>query len=199
MIIHDISQNILYAKIVPGDTAPTVTLQRDIDSGYRLSDINMCLHNGTHIDAPSHFLANGGTISSVPLTSCIGSCIVVRCDCDIDKQLVDSLPPCTRVLFDGKGLIVTSGATALVDKGVVLVGIARRSVANLDHCTSVHNILLGAGVVIIEGLVLSSIAQGTYQLVALPLNFDKCEASPVRAVLIQEDDNKTNSTNSRGI
>ncbi len=201
MIIHDISQNILTAKVMDGDTEPTVKLCQDIDSGYRLSDITMCLHNGTHIDAPSHYIDNGATIDKVSLGSCIGSCVVVRCQCDIDKCIVDSLPSGTqRVLFDGRGLIVTSGAQAIVDRGIRLVGIARRSVANMDNCTSVHQILLGAGVVILEGIVLSSIPEGVYQLIALPLNIGNSEASPVRAVLIEQDnEDTTNSTNSRGL
>lgn len=186
MIIHDISQNILSAKVLSTDTAPTVRLVQDIDSGYRLTDINMCLHNGTHIDAPSHYIDNGVGIDGVALDSCVGSCIVVRCDCDIDGSVVDSLPQCSRVLFDGKGLLVDSGAEALVDRGVVLVGIARMSVANTANCTSVHKILLSADIVILEGLVLSHITEGSYQLIALPLHIGQCEASPVRAVLVQE-------------
>ncbi len=186
MIIHDISQNILTAKVLDGDTPPTVRLAQDIDSGYRLTDINMCLHNGTHIDAPSHYIDDGAGIDAVSLDSCVGRCVVVRCNGDIDSSVVDSIPPCSRVLFDGRGLLVDSGARALVDRGMVLVGIARMSVANMDNCTSVHQILLGAGVVILEGLVLSHIAEGSYQLIALPLHIGGCEASPVRAVLIQE-------------
>lgn len=186
MIIHDISQNILTAKVIAGDTVPTVKLQRDIDSGYRLSDINMCLNNGTHIDAPSHYISNGATIDEVSLSSCMGSCIVVRCNSDIDNSVVDGISQCDRVLFDGKGQIVASGAQALVARGICLVGIARMSVADTDNCTAVHQVLLDAGVVILEGLVLSEIAEGIYQLIALPLNIAGSEASPVRAVLVEE-------------
>lgn len=186
MTIHDISQNILTARVLHGDTAPTTRLVQDIHDGYRLTDINMCLHNGTHIDAPSHFLADGASIEHTPLQSCIGECIVVRTDSDIDAEFVYSLPECPRILFDGKALIVPSGATALVDRGVVLVGIARMSVANEQYCTAVHQILLGASIVILESIVLKHIAQGSYKLVALPLNIGGCEASPVRAVLIEE-------------
>lgn len=185
MKIHDISQNILQSKAYGDDTPPTATLVRDIDSGYRLTDINMCLHNATHIDAPSHFVANGNTVDNIDLGSCIGQCEVVRIDSDIDSGVIDTIANCTRVLFDGKGLIVPSGATRLVERGCKLVGIARASVANTNDSTEVHNILLSANVVILEGLVLRHITPSRYQLIALPLNFGGCEASPTRAVLIE--------------
>lgn len=185
MKIIDISQPLFQSKVFDGDTAPVRTLRRDYKDGYRLTDITMCLHNGTHIDAPSHYIEGGANADGIELNKCIGRCYLLRCDKDIDADVIDALPQgITRLLLDGKGLITHSGAQQIVARNIQLVGIGRISVANPDNCTDVHTILLSNGIVIIEGLSMREVKQGYYKLIALPLKLEGCEASPVRAVLV---------------
>lgn len=185
MKVIDITTPLIGCRVFGDDTAPTLTTIQTVEQGYKLSDLTMCVHNGTHIDAPAHFLADGGDVYDVAIEKCVGDCLVVRHNGDIDETLVNSLPSCQRVLFDGKCLIVPSGAKALVSRNVVLVGIARLSVANPQYSKEVHEILLNNNVVIVESLLLSHVEVGSYKLVALPLKIKGAEASPIRAVLLQ--------------
>ena len=180
MMVIDISQNLLGCRVFDGDTPPTFKQVKSIEQGYRLTDVNMCLHNGTHIDAPSHYIADGETVERTPLEYCYGKCQVV--DCHALNKLPDT--DCERVLLNG-GQLTVQWAEQLLKRGVVLVGTTKISIADED-CAEVHRLLLSHGVVILEGLVLSGVADGHYTLACFPLKFDGCEASPVRAVLITD-------------
>ena len=78
--IIDISREVLSCPVYPGD--PVATLERvkniDVDCQYNLSKIDMCLHNGTHMDAPLHFLPDGGDITEIPHEVFFGPCVVVE-------------------------------------------------------------------------------------------------------------------------
>ena len=80
MEIIDISQEVLSCAVYPGDPAPHSEKLSDMNNGacYNLSTISMCAHNGTHIDAPLHFINDGKTISDIPLESVVGSCYVAK-------------------------------------------------------------------------------------------------------------------------
>ena len=96
-MVIDISQNLLGCRVFDGDTPPTFKQVKSIEQGYRLTDVNMCLHNGTHIDAPSHYIADGETVERTPLEYCYGKCQVV--DCHALNKLPDT--DCERVLLNG--------------------------------------------------------------------------------------------------
>lgn len=179
-MVIDISQNLLGCRVFDGDTPPTFKQVRSIEQGYRLTDVTMCLHNGTHIDAPSHYIADGETVENTPLEYCYGKCQVVDCHV-LDKSLNTD---CKRVLLKG-GQLTVHTAEQLVKRGVVLVGTTKISIADSDS-DEVHKLLLSHGVVVLEGLVLSHVEEGYYTLACFPLKFDGCEASPVRAVLITD-------------
>ena len=76
----DISKDVMTCEVYPGDPTPTLEQVKTIgyENEYNLSTINMCLHNGTHMDAPLHFLPNGNDITEYPPEVFIGPCVVVE-------------------------------------------------------------------------------------------------------------------------
>jgi len=193
----------------PGD--PGVTLERvqKIEDGSvaNVSRIEMGVHTGTHVDAPYHFIKDGSTVERLSLKTLIGRAYVVHLDDSVDRILPEHLeaagiPPRTqRVLIrtrnskhwakadykpfdeDYVGVDV-SAAQYLVKRGVKLVGVDYLSVAPFPEPQPTHVALLKAGVVIVEGLNLSQIAQGRYNFWCLPLKLDKSDGAPARAVLV---------------
>ena len=172
--------------------------------------LNMGVHTGTHIDAPFHFEPNGRTIDQIPLDILIGPCRVFEMPeidgaigpGDLEKLVFDNH---IRVLFKTKNSnwwkngerifqegfvhMHREGARYLIDRGIKLVGIDYLSIeqfASPDHAT--HHLLLSNNVVIIEGLNLSGISSGDYELIALPLKFEGADGSPARVVLRKPED-----------
>jgi arylformamidase len=131
-------------------------------------------HAGTHLDAPSHFLAGGADLEAVGLSPLIGTCLVS-----------DAVVPHERLLL--RGTLSVASAQLLIDRGVRLVGTDALSIEPPESVAAgapVHRLLLSAGVPILEGLVLDQVPASEYFLVALPLRLQHSEASPVRAVLL---------------
>jgi len=208
MIIHDISLPISESMVVwPGDPAVSITQPKHLDRGDNatVSDLALGAHTGTHVDAPSHFIRGGSGIDSLDLDILIGPALVVEemkapvLSADVLQGL--SIPAKTeRILFKtsnselwAKGVkefsidfvgITKDGAEWLVDNGVRLVGIDYLSIAPYKKSKETHEVLLNAGIIIIEGLNLSKIKPGPYQLVCLPLNIIGIEGAPARAILI---------------
>lgn len=164
-------------------------------------------HTGTHVDAPSHFIVDGATLDQVPLEPWIGPCRVVRHEPDRDVGAVDlegmGLEGAERVLIatsnearwaDGPEFrtdylaLDASGARWLVEREFKLVGIDYASIETFQGGDyPVHHTLLGAGVVILEGVRLDHVEPGDYELIALPLPIAEGDGSPVRAILKTED------------
>ncbi len=165
------------------------------------------LHTGTHMDAPYHFLAQGATLDKIALERLIGPVTVLEVPQDVSVLSGDVLARLPagliteRVLFKTRNstywsehphrfhkdfvAIDPSGADFLVERGVRLVGIDYLSIAPFRQGQATHEALLGAGVVILEGLDLSGVSQGEYQLYCLPLKIGGVEGAPVRAILIE--------------
>ncbi|MDR3271211.1 MAG: cyclase family protein [Peptococcaceae bacterium] len=188
MKIIDISQEVFSGRVYPGDRSPSrkqvKTIARD---HYNLSDIHLCVHNGTHIDAPRHFLAAGQTVDQLPLELFYGTCTVAQFSGMInERSITPVLAVChERLLLQGDCEISDGAAQALADSQVKLVGVESQSVGNPDAPLSVHLTLLAADVILLEGLRLSDVAPGEYMLAAFPLKLADTEGSPVRAVLIE--------------
>ncbi|MFV0363358.1 MAG: cyclase family protein [Suipraeoptans sp.] len=189
MKIHDITRELFSTPVFPGDPEPKYTFVNSMKYGdeYNLSNISLCPHNSTHMDAPYHFLNNGKTIENVELSKCIGKCVVMEVDENIGreeiKQLADS--GVSRILFKGKKSLTKEAAKQLVNQGIVLVGVECQVIAIKGEETAVHRVLLKDEVVILENLDLSMVDEGEYELVALPLKMKEIEASPIRAILIE--------------
>ena len=206
-MIYDISLPISQQLPVwPGDPPVQVTQVQHLDRGdpMTLTRLQMGAHTGTHVDAPAHFVAGGRTVEALDLEILVGPALVIGVpDAGaLSAKVLDRLdiPAGTRrILFrttnsdlwargetqfcrDFVG-ITSDGAQWLVDRGVRLVGIDYLSVSPYDDPIPPHQILLGAGVIALEGLNLAAVAPGTYNLVCLPLRIRGAEGAPARAIL----------------
>lgn len=208
MRIIDISVPIRTNMLVyEGDAPVTVTPREDgpSDGRYRISDLVLSTHTGTHVDAPSHFLVNGTHADALPFDALIGAAHVIDATsigADLDATTIASLgipPGATRLLFKTPNgrlrserfdrryrAITEDGARALVVRGTQLVGIDYLSVAPVRAAAPTHRALLEAGVVILEGLNLRAVEPGSYKLICLPLRIENGDGAPARAVLIDE-------------
>ena len=198
----DISVPIVPGMVVwPGD--PAVGVRQTDEGMYRLTRLDMSAHTGTHMDAPMHFIRGGVGMEALPLSAVLGPCVVVEIEdpvCVRPEHLESlALAPGARLLFktansrqrlDSGGFheyfVYISAAAAhwMVDARVRTVGIDYLSVGGFTQDTKeTHDILLGAGIWIIEGLRLGHVEPGPYELVCLPLLIPGSDGAPARAVL----------------
>lgn len=211
MKFHDISVTVTSELPTwPGD--PSVELGRvsKIEEGANanVSRIAMGVHTGTHVDAPFHFLEDGTTVDTLPLDVLIGSVQVVDVGEQVDVINADVLkkasliPGVSRILFKTRNSkiwargekefqtefvgIDADGAEFLVQQGIKLVGIDYLSIAPYKKSRPTHEILLHAKMIIIEGVDLSKIQAGVYQLVCLPLKLGGSDGAPARTILIEQ-------------
>ena len=196
MKIHDISQKVLSCKVYPGDDAPMLQPVKRMANGdtYNLSNFSMCAHNGTHIDAPFHFLPDGNTVEQIDLQKTVGYCFVS--DFVGTLTQADVVPILTqaksthhgaelRILFKNDVVVTVESATALANAGVQLVGTTSQTVGDDNNFVAVHKTLLQVQVVLLEGLVLDAVQQGVYLLCAQPLTLEGADGAPTRAILIE--------------
>ena len=191
MKIFDISQEILSCNIYPGDPKPQAEQLVSMDQGelYNLSSFSMCAHNGTHIDTARHFLKGGKTVEQIPLEAFVGICFLARHQGDISASdshhILERSNGVPRLLLAGEATVTAEASRVFANSGICLIGNESQSVGPVDAPMEVHLILLQADVILLEGLVLSGIAEGSYLLSAVPLNLAGFEGSPCRACLIE--------------
>lgn len=209
--IYDVSVPIRDGGLIyPGNPEIHVSLQQAVarGAGANVSEIQFGSHTGTHVDAAKHFFDDGQTVDQIPLTTLIGPAIVL--------EFGDEVRAVTRADLEGKAIaagtqrvllktrnsgyltqdpvfhpdytyLAPDGAEFMVERGIKLVGIDYLSIEQFHsghHLT--HLTLLRAGVVIVEGLALSAVSAGPYQLCCLPIKLAGCDGAPARAVLIGE-------------
>ena len=193
-MIIDISQEIFSCKVFPGDPAPVRYVLSSMEDGAvcNLTAVSMCAHNGTHVDAPFHFIQDGKTIDRVPLDCFVGPCWVSRHDglvtgedaaAILDRAHNENADK--RILIAGKATVTEDAAQVFAHHGVWLVGNESQTVGPEDAPKRVHEILLGSGAVLLEGIVLTDAAEGKYVLHAAPLNLGGSDGAPCRAYLIR--------------
>jgi len=192
MKIYDISQEVLSCKVFPGDPAPTMERVMSISGGdiCNLTRFGMCAHNGTHVDAPFHFLGDGKTIDQVALERFVGPCYVARHEGDVTAEdalkILEKAGDIGRILIGGAATVTEDAAKVFAEAGILLIGNESQTVGPEDAPAQVHYILLGAEVVLLEGIRLENIDEGRYLLCAQPLNLGGCDGAPCRAILIEE-------------
>jgi len=166
--------------------------------------ISLGVHAGTHVDAPLHFLPGREDVSNVPFDALLGPCYVagvsdVSAVSASDLESLSIPPDTTRLLlrtrnsdrwasgaqdFDPDFVALTPEAARwVVDHSIKLIGIDYLSIQRFNDGPETHLILLGAGVVVLEGLCLCGVVQGRYELICLPIKLPGAEGAPARAVL----------------
>ena len=199
--VYDITKELLSCEVYQGDKEPVLQRVMKIENGegYNLSNMEMCLHNGTHMDAPYHFIEEGKTIDEISLEEIIGICVVARESGVLDdkalRKLLDRLKKqfgtIERLLLKGEDTYLTlSGAKLIKEYGICLVGVERDTVGNPkieQDIEQVHKELLGNGIVILEHLDLSQVEEKQYILFAQPLKIKGADAAPCRAILMEKE------------
>ena len=190
--------------VYDGDPTVTLTRVKSIEDGQvaNISRLDFGVHSGTHVDAPLHFIEGAPGAEALPLEPMLGPAHVVDATSvqgELDAEALARLDVpdgAERLLFKTPNSrlwersefshdfvhLTGSGAQALLDRGVKLVGLDYLSVGDPDA----HRVLLGAGVVAMEGLDLRDVEPGEYRLVCLPLKIVGSDGAPARAVLVKE-------------
>ena len=191
MRLYDISQEIFSCKVYPGDPKPEKVTISSMESGalYNLTAFSMCAHNGTHVDAPFHFLQEGKPVDQMDLAHFVGECLVVRWDGNVTeaaaKTFLAKAGAAKRLLIAGKATVTEEAAAVFAQSGLLLLGNESQTVGPEDAPMAVHLLLLRAGVALLEGIVLEDVPEGKYLLSAAPLNLAGADGAPCRAVLIE--------------
>ncbi len=207
MKIYDISVTIPKAPVYPGDPKTELSRISNIIDGseYNLTEVSMCLHAGTHADAPLHFIDGGASIEKLSSALFIGEARVIT----IYKE-VGNIEAADFAPFDlkrGERLLIKtrnsvdehinarefylefcalspSAAEYLVKSGVSLVGIDYASIGGGETNSQTHRTLLSANIAVLEWLDLSAVPDGRYFLSAAPIKIAGAEGAPARALLI---------------
>lgn len=195
-MIYDISQPLFECEVFPGDPKPEkTTLSRMSDgAAYNLTAISMCVHNGTHVDAPYHFINDGKGIDRVDLSRFIGPAYVVTHEgnvgADDARTILESAKAADprawkKILIKGRATVTADAAEVFADAGIDLIGNESQTVGPESAPMAVHLILLRREVVLLEGVRLSHVPDGAYMLNCAPLNLTGADGSPCRAVLTE--------------
>lgn len=197
MKIYDISQEVFGCAVYPGDPSPERQVILNISEGKicNLTAFNMCAHNGTHVDAPFHFINEGRTIDQVDIDRFVGYCYVASHDGDITAEdankIMDRAKDAAgdtdcydRILVKGEATMTEEAAKVFADNKIKLFGNESQTVGPLDAPMEVHLIMLGAEIVLLEGIRLSEVDDGVYLLNAAPINLGGSDGAPCRAILM---------------
>ena len=189
----------------PGDPPISIRRVQDMEQGdtANLSMVSMGAHSGTHIDAPIHFIQQGACVDKMPLDAAVGRARVIEIrdseSIKPEELLRHHIRRGERILFKTRNssyvwrndkfvedfvFISDEAASFLAERCVRIVGVDYLSVGSFKRGGShVHKILLGADIWIIEGLDLSRVSHGKYELICLPLKLEQGDGAPARAIL----------------
>lgn len=195
MKIYDISQEVFGCQVYPGDPTPKKRVISSMEKGdlYNLTAFSMCAHNGTHIDAPFHFIKDGKTVDSVSLNTFIGMAYIAEYNGIVsaddateilEKAKKQNSEAAKRILIKGDAEVSAEAAKVFAESNILLLGNESQTVGPENAPMEVHLILLGAGTVLLEGIRLAEVSEGVYFLNAAPLNLSGADGSPCRAILI---------------
>ena len=197
MKIYDISQEVFGCQVYPDDPAPKKIQLKSMEDGelYNLTEFSMCAHNGTHIDAPRHFIKDGKSVDELALEAFVGkayvaehSGIVTEKDALEIIKKAQRLDPesAKRILIKGDAEVSLEAAKAFASSGLLLLGNEPQTVGPPNAPMAVHIVLLSSGVVLLEGIRLAEVSEDVYLLNAAPLNLAGADGSPCRAILIAD-------------
>ena len=196
MKIYDISQEVFSCNVYPGDPLPERQVMLQIQEGAvcNLTAFRMCAHNGTHVDAPYHFLNDGKTIDQVDLKRFIGYAFVAQHEGEITAADAEAMlekarslnhEAAKRILVKGPAVMSEEAAAVFAEAGILLFGNESQTVGPENAPMKVHRKMLGAEIVLLEGIRLTDVKEGVYLLNAAPLNLGGADGAPCRAVLME--------------
>jgi arylformamidase len=193
----------------PGDPKIIIDRFSKIEAGAdaNVTQISMCVHVGTHVDAPFHFFGGDAmTVDRLPLNLLTGRVYVLQLPDEVDSinsEILEQakIPPRTRrLLFKTRNsalwskpeaefeqdfvAITADGAKSLIEHGIKLVGVDYLSVAPFNAPVPTHRLLLQAGIAVVEGLDLSEVSPGRYSMYCLPLKIAGADGAPARVILV---------------
>ena len=195
MRIFDISQEVFSCVVFPGDPEPKKDELVRISDGnlYNLTAISMCAHNGTHVDAPYHFIEDGKTIDEISLERFIGMAYVTEHNGTVTAEDARRILQAARqtgeecdkrILIKGKTEVSLEAAEVFSEANIYLLGNESQTVGPEDGPMEVHKELLGKEVVLLEGIRLDEVPEGSYLLNAAPINLGGSDGAPCRAILM---------------
>ncbi len=202
MNVIDISQEVYGCAVYPGDPAPEKTEIMKISDGAvcNVTALRMCAHNGTHVDAPYHFINEGKTVDQIELKRFVGYAYVASHDGDLSAEDAEriirraraasekkEIPDCdcfNRILVKGRATVTEGAARVFADRRIFLYGNESQTVGPEDAPAAVHLVMLGSGIVLLEGIRLQDADEGVYFLNAAPINLGGADGAPCRAWLI---------------
>jgi arylformamidase len=193
--------------IWPGSSEIRFERQLDLEQGDIVTDTNLCfsVHTGTHVDAPMHFILGASGVDELSLDTLIGKTYVVTIDDKIDIITPEVLAALNIPLAAKRLLLKTrnsklwesnikefqtdfvaltdKAAQWVVDRGIQLIGIDYLSIQRFYDGPETHQILLGANTIIVEGLNLTAVSTGFYDMLCLPIKLKGVEGAPARVLL----------------
>lgn len=195
MKIYDISQELFSCVVFPGDPAPKRERLSSMEDGalYNLTALSLCAHNGTHIDAPYHFIKNGKTVEQLSLSKTVGWAYVTQEEgmlgaADARRILSEAQKAdpnaAKRILLGGKVIVSEEAARVFAEAEIDLLGNESQTVGPEDAPMQVHLTLLSREVVLLEGIRLGDVPTGVYLLSAAPISLAGSDGAPCRAILI---------------
>ena len=196
MEVYDISQEVFSCKVFDGDPSPKREEVLKIENGdlCNLTAFYMCAHNGTHIDAPYHFINNGSTIEKIPLDKLVGYAYVVEHNGDITSKDAEEILQKAkdaqkdaekRILIKGNAIVTYEASMVFAKANIYLVGNESQTVGPIDAPMMVHKVLLEKEIVLLEGIRLGNVPEGVYILSSAPINLQGSDGAPCRAILIK--------------
>ena len=194
-MIIDITQEVFSCNVFPGDPQPERRVIMETAKGdiCNLTAFSMCAHNGTHVDAPYHFLPDGKTLDQIDLSAFVGDCYVARHTGDVTAEdaaailkAAEKAGAAERILIAGDACVTAAGARVFAQAHLRLIGNESQTFGPMDAPAEVHRILLGAETVLLEGIVLTDVQPGKYFLSAAPLHLGGCDGAPCRAYLVKQ-------------
>lgn len=189
MKIYDLSKELFSAAVYPGDPAPQKTPFFEISETCpcNVTVLSLGSHNGTHMDAPKHFVAGAKDVAEMELKKCVGECKVVTHEGILTadnaaKMLSDGT---RRLLIRGEIEITVEAAETFAAEGLWFLGVEGMTVGNKETGPFVHRALLGAEIALLESAVMTDVPDGAYFLSSAPLKMQGLDGSQCRPLLIK--------------
>lgn len=188
----------------PGDPGVELRRVKAIDKGdsATVSHVALGVHTGTHVDAPVHFIAATSGVDEIPIDAMIGPARILDLGsvegCTASDLADHDITPGERILlrtlnstrawqgdefYERYAHLTTSAAQLLADRRVRMIGIDYLSIGRGETGPEVHRTLLAAGIVIVEGLDLSRVGPGRYDLICMPMRILGCDGAPARVAV----------------